>query len=74
MTACGVTACSEFLKDVRNDATSTNWAALTYAEGSNDSVVTLGRGDGTADELATKLVDDQIVFALVRTTGVCLCL
>lgn len=58
--------CTDFLKEVRNDQAPKGWALLTYAEGSMENIVTVAKGDGNADELATHLDDSKIMFALVR--------
>jgi hypothetical protein len=60
--------CESFLKEVRNDAAPKGWALLTYADGSMENIVTVAKGDGNADELATHLDDEKIMFALVRVT------
>jgi hypothetical protein len=59
--------CKSAVKDVRSDKSETTWAAVTYAENSMEDMVLLATGSGDADELKSKLVDDKVVFALLRT-------
>jgi hypothetical protein len=59
--------CKNALKDVRSDKSETTWAAVTYAENSMEDMVLLATGSGDADELKSALVDDKVVFALLRT-------
>lgn len=59
--------CKNALKDVRSDKSETTWAAVTYADNSMEEMVLLATGSGDADELTARLVDDKVVFALLRT-------
>lgn len=59
--------CKSALKDVRSDKSETTWAAVTYEENSMEQMTLLATGSGDADELKSRLVDDKVIFALIRT-------
>ncbi|EGC39067.1 hypothetical protein DICPUDRAFT_12292, partial [Dictyostelium purpureum] len=54
----------EALKDVRSDASDTNWCLIGYANETTLSV--LGKGNGGADELAQHLKSNIVAYGLVR--------
>lgn len=54
------------LKEVRDDHSETNWALVGYKD--VKTLALFGKGSGGVDELAGKLDDDQVFYALFRVT------
>eukprot|EP01098_Paradermamoeba_levis_P005747 TRINITY_DN2402_c0_g1_i1.p1 TRINITY_DN2402_c0_g1~~TRINITY_DN2402_c0_g1_i1.p1 ORF type:complete len:503 (-),score=209.72 TRINITY_DN2402_c0_g1_i1:44-1552(-) len=61
-------ACDAALKDVRLDATPTNWAIFGYQPGSKNIIVFQTSGTGDIEELKGHLKEDEIQYALLRVT------
>lgn len=53
------------IRDVRNDATDTNWMLSTF---SNGALTLVGSGNGGANKLAKQLSPDGVFYGFVRTT------
>jgi hypothetical protein len=55
-------------KSVRNDASDTNWVAISYE--TSDYLKLLGSGSGGYEEFLNILTDDQMIYAAFRVFGV----
>jgi len=58
----------EAIKDVRNNATETNWVLAGHVEGNLDTVRLVGSGTGGVDELASRLDPGSVQYGLVRNS------
>jgi len=58
----------EAIKDVRADATETNWVLAGHVEGNYESVRLVGSGSGGVDELTARLNSRTVHYGLVRNT------
>lgn len=56
------------LNDVRSDASSTDWALITYEGPKSQTLVLAGSGSGGIDELASNLKPEIVGYGLVRRT------
>jgi len=56
------------IKDVRNDATSTDWFLCGYEGGKGNTIVTLGKGSNGLEEMVQYLKDDIVAYGLLRKT------
>jgi len=58
----------EAIKDVRADATETNWVLAGHVEGNLDTVRLVGSGKGGVDDLVAHLDHSSVQYGLVRST------
>jgi len=58
------------LKNIRNDKSDINWVLTTYVKDKKGTLSYIGSGNGGVSELAPKIEDDGINFALVRVNEI----
>jgi len=56
------------IREVRQDASATNWVLFGYEDAKAQKIVSLGKGSGGITELASHLQDDIVAYGLVRKT------
>lgn len=59
-------AIRDAIRDVRSDATPTNWVLLSYDGPNSNTIVLAGSGSGGSSELIGHLTDDIVAYGLVR--------
>lgn len=62
------TDCMSVLEDVRSDHSPLNWVLYQYAQNgaSKNSLELFAQGEGAFDELKAKIVQDQVLYGLLR--------
>lgn len=66
MSDCSDPSILEAYQDVRNDKTNTNWTAISYKEGSNNTWTLVGSGEGGLEELKAIFSPSFKGFAYLR--------